>query len=76
MTRAFRTGEKFAIIGGPNITNPTPKGEQLASYGSWQVVRADDHDHLISSFYGGASLAAASIFFEAIENDPTWGAAK
>lgn len=71
-SNAFRTGEKFAIVGGPNITNPNPQGEQLSSYGTWQVVRADNHDHLICAFYGGASLAAASIFFETIEADPAW----
>jgi len=71
MTKPFRTGEKFAIVGGPNVENE-PKGEQLSSYGSWRVVRADDYDHLICAFYGGASLSAASIFFEAIEADPAW----
>lgn len=67
--KAFRTGKKFAIVGGHNVD---VQGEHLPAYGTWRVVRADDHSHLISAFYGGASLAAASMFFEAIEADPAW----
>ena len=69
MATVFRSGKKFAIVGGPNISIPH---EQLPSYRTWRVVRADDHNHLICAFLGGASLAAASIFFEAIEADPKW----
>ena len=68
----FRVGKKFAIVGGPTVQNQNPQGEQLASYGSWRVVRKDNHDHLICAFYGGASLSAASIFFDTIEADPKW----
>lgn len=71
MSQVWRAGTKFAIVAGPNVKNE-PVGEQLPEYGSWRVVRADNHDHLICAFYGGASLAAAGIFFDKIEADPKW----
>lgn len=70
MTQPFLTGKKFAVIGGPNVSVPH---EEHPSYGTWRVVRADNHEHLICAFYGGASLSAATIFFGSIEADPKWG---
>lgn len=66
---AWRKGVKCSIVGGQNIT-VEPFGERLSRYGSWEVVRADDHSHLICAFYGASSLAAASAFFEMIEAAP------
>jgi len=43
MANVWKAGEKFAIIGGPTVQNLNQGPEQLTSYGSWRVVRKDNH---------------------------------